>query len=416
MRGMMRTGLALACAIMLLGGLLAGCAGTTTTSSPPPSYRVRACAGGAATASGAASAGAAGLPPIYLSEVGGTVLALSPDSGATLWCDQITLANFNQAGCANHSCPPPPATLPGQPLVTPSALYVCVSGWAGVTFALNPRTGAPLWSQRTGCGVTSGGFRDDARPVLAGATLYSGDVALSASDGVVRWRLPEGFEPTLVEGETLYGYLLATSTVAAIDAQTGQALWRYTLPDELGGLPTLANGVLYVGDITGNGPAVETHGLNALVALDARTGKPLWQAATGIVSSAPAIANGVVYVGGYNPALYAVNAANGHILWSDDTSPARVTTPAVAQGVVYFSANGVYAVDAATGRIRWRQALGASPSVSFTDVALAHGALYLARTDGSGASTLYALNASNGAILWRRDGLNQPTPPVAPEF
>ncbi|HEX8731032.1 MAG TPA: PQQ-binding-like beta-propeller repeat protein [Ktedonobacterales bacterium] len=413
MREMTRTGLALTCAIMLLGGLLASCAGTTTTSSPPPSYRVRACAGGAAAGSGAASTGTAGLAPVYISEVGGTLLALSPDSGATLWCDQITLVNFSQAtACGNHSCPPPPVIQPGQSLVTPSALYVCVSGWMGVTFALNPRTGAPRWSQRTGCMVTGRGFRDNALPVLAGATLYSGDYALNASDGAVRWPLPEDFTPALVDGPALYAY--TTSAVAAFDAQTGQTLWRYTLPDELASLPALANGVLYVGDIGGDSPPAATPDQPDTFALDARTGKLLWRAPTGIASGSPVVVGGVVYVGGFGPAMFAVDATNGHIIWRDNTAYARPTTPAVQDGVVYFTADGIYAVDAATGHIRWRQALGADQSVAFTDVALTHSALYLGRTNGSGGSALYALNPSDGAILWQRSGLNQVGSPVAP--
>lgn len=410
MRGMTRTGLALACAIMLLGGLLAGCAGTTKTGSAAPSYRLRACSS-AAAGSGAGSAGAVGQAPIYISEVGGTLLALSPDNGATLWCDQFK-ATQTFTCPPNASCPPPPLVLVGKPLVTDSAIYVCVSGYAGVTYALNTADGSLRWMRQTGCMVASMPFQDNATPTLAGDTLYSGGAALNAGNGAVRLRLPEGFAPAMVDGATLYAY--TNSTVGAFDAQTGQTLWRYTLPDDLGGLPALANGVLYVGDIGGDSPPAATPHQPDTFALDARTGKPLWQAATGIVSSTPVIANGVVYVGGYNPGLYAVNAANGHILWRVDTTPARVYMPTVAQGVVYFSADGVYAVDAATGHIRWRQALGASPSVAFTDVALAHGALYLGRTSGDGVSTLYALNPSDGAILWQRGGLNQVGPPVAP--
>jgi eukaryotic-like serine/threonine-protein kinase len=47
-------------------------------------------------------------------------------------------------------------------------------------------------------------------------------------------------------------------------------------------------------------------GDNSLYAVDARTGNKLWSFATGAaIISSPAVANGVVYVGSYDGKLYA---------------------------------------------------------------------------------------------------------------
>jgi outer membrane protein assembly factor BamB len=47
------------------------------------------------------------------------------------------------------------------------------------------------------------------------------------------------------------------------------------------------------------------------------------------------VANGVVYVGSDDDGLYALNAANGTLLWSYTTGGAVESSPAVANGVVY---------------------------------------------------------------------------------
>lgn len=407
----LRHGLALVGAIVLLGSLLAGCAVRPGSSTMGAAYRLTRC-GGASPAPTASAAGEAGPPPLYATTVGGNLYSLSPNSGATLWCDTFTVARTFTCP-PNASCPAPPQAVVGKPLVVDSAIYVCVSGYAGVTYALNAADGSLRWMRQTDCMVAAMPFQDYATPTLAGDTLFSGGYALDPRDGAVRWRLPDGATPDLVANGALYGY--TQQAVFAWDAQSGKQLWRYPLPDLIGSAPTVANGVVYCGDIGGDSPSAATPDQPDTFALNAHTGKLLWRAATGIASGSPLIAGGVVYIGGFGPAMFAVDAANGHIVWRDNTAYARPTTPVTRDGIVYFTADGVYAVDAATGRIRWRMALGADQSVSFTDVALAHGALYFGRTNGSGASTLYALNPSDGAILWQRDGLNQVGPPVALE-
>ena len=59
-------------------------------------------------------------------------------------------------------------------------------------------------------------------------------------------------------------------------------------------------------------------------------------AGASIVSS-PAVANGVVYFGADDNRVYAVNAATGSPLWSFSTGDTNqvVSSPAVANGVVY---------------------------------------------------------------------------------
>ena len=110
--------------------------------------------------------------------------------------------------------------------------------------------------------------------------------------------------------------------------------WQYTTGDQISSTPAVANGVVYVGSGDAN-----------VYALNAATGAELWSYATCCaVDSSPAVANGVVYVSYYSTRVYALNAATGALLWSYPLS-LEGSSPAVADGVVYVGASdsSVYA-------------------------------------------------------------------------
>jgi outer membrane protein assembly factor BamB len=254
-------------------------------------------------------------------------------------------------------------------------------------------------------------FEDYATPVLASATLYSGSYALNANDGSTRFRLPQYTKPAAVDGGTLYTY--TEDIVSAWNANTGVSLWSYKLPDDIGSVPVVANDVLYIGSIGGNSPpAMTPDGLDTF-ALNARTGNLLWRAATGIASSSPIVVGDTLYVGGFGPALFALDVATGHIRWRHDIGQSNFSTPVALGGTVYFTADGVYAVDAANGTLRWRQPGSADQSSWMDGLAHMNGMLYTSHTSGTSDGALYALSMSTGNTIWHVDGLNQPSPPVA---
>jgi outer membrane protein assembly factor BamB len=123
----------------------------------------------------------------------------------------------------------------------------------------------------------------------------------------------------------------------------------------------------------------------------------LWSFRTGnVVYSAPAVVSGVVYFGSANGILYALNAATGAQIWECHGCGSGLSSPTVVNGVVYSASDRVYAVDAATGKVRWsfkpRKAyFNASPTV-------VNGVVYAGTVYSDGR--LYALKANNGALLW----------------
>jgi outer membrane protein assembly factor BamB len=81
--------------------------------------------------------------------------------------------------------------------------------------------------------------------------------------------------------------------------------------------------VVYVASADGN-----------LYALDAYSGTLLWKYAGGFYTSSPAVANGVVYIGGSDQ-VYGFDATKGTLLWSYTTDTSfQYASPTVANGAV----------------------------------------------------------------------------------
>ena len=143
--------------------------------------------------------------------------------------------------------------------------------------------------------------------------------------------------------------------------------WSYTTHRNVTSSPAVANGVVYVGSWDGN-----------VYALNASTGATLWSYATGgVVYSSPAVANGVVYVGSGDGNVYALNASTGAKLWSYTTGSYVYSSPAVANGVVYVGSGdgSLYALNASTGAKLWSYATGSYDVES--SPAVANGVVYV---------------------------------------
>jgi polyvinyl alcohol dehydrogenase (cytochrome) len=149
---------------------------------------------------------------------------------------------------------------------------------SGIFWALDPATGAVVWSTVVGPSGNRGGLQWES--ATDGTRIY----AAAANTG----RKPFTLVPS---GRTIRG-----SAWSALDAATGEILWQTPVP--LSGIAmapvTVANGVVYAG-------AAARSGRN-MFALDAATGAILWRYASGgSVNGGAAVADGIVFWGsGYS--------------------------------------------------------------------------------------------------------------------
>jgi outer membrane protein assembly factor BamB len=140
----------------------------------------------------------------------------------------------------------------------------------------------------------------------------------------------------------------------------------------------------------------------------------------GAVISTPAVANGTVYFGSSDHNLYALDAASGALRWKFATAGRVTSSPAVADGRVYFGSfdSNVYALDANSGALVWKFATagerrfsgrhlhGAEPAaevmpdpfdVFLSSPVVVSGVVYF----GSGDGNVYALDDASGALRWK---------------
>jgi outer membrane protein assembly factor BamB len=235
----------------------------------------------------------------------GFVVAWNADTGRELW-------RYDAAAVET------------SPLLVGKLLYF--GSWDGTFYALNARTGKVRWTFRTSASITSS-------PAYDLGTVFAGTddghlLALDAATGKLRWQAAsfsrfgrrEYFyaTPTLAYGRvyignadgTLYafgarsgrllwahraGTYLYTAAAAwrqriyvgtwdgyfsAFDAATGDLLWRQDAAGGISGAPTVMAGLVYYstfGKFTNSHQRRVKDGPLRTYALDARTGRPVWQ-------------------------------------------------------------------------------------------------------------------------------------------
>ncbi|MEU3191605.1 serine/threonine-protein kinase [Streptomyces sp. NPDC006992] len=307
------------------------------------------------------------------------------------------------------STPPPPAMPPtaprtdGAPGRTRRQLLAAAAalGTAGIGFTGWKLIGA----SGGGTGNESSG---DSSSKGSGGNDSSGSKVKS---GTLRWSVPDfsASSTASVADGTLYmahtGSRTEKPSLRALDASTGQKRWTAPL--------SLARGTsLAVADST-----VYLIGGTALHAVDATNGKQGWTfpLAGKRRYTSPAVAGGIVYIGGSDGGLHAIDAETGRQRWlyhypETTVGTSVVPAPVVADGSVYISGgNGeLHAVDATTGKKRWTYPLK-DDKPGLQPVAVADGTVYFPGSDAA----LHALDATSGKRRWTFPTKDISSKPVA---
>lgn len=138
----------------------------------------------------------------------------------------------------------------------------------------------------------------------------------------------------VTDGKTVYVATMAHNLVA-LDAATGKQLWQQTLDNAIIGAPALVDGKLYLGTLSGN-----------LYAFDATEGNQLWLAKLqGSIWSTPALDGTTLYIGTSNGTagkFFAVDATNGRFLRNPvDETGSIIASPLVLKDqIVYVTEDG----------------------------------------------------------------------------
>jgi outer membrane protein assembly factor BamB len=268
-----------------------------------------------------------------------------------------------------------------------------------------------------------------ARAQAPSATMFRGDAAhlgvyASAAPTLsrVKWRFATRGKifssPAVLDGVVYVGS--TDGNLYAVRAADGSLVWRFPTHGPVNSSPAVADGLVYFSSLDGNVYAVNTS-----------DGRERWHFATAgerrftapgihgiepkhemmadpfdVFLSSPAVANGVVYIGSGDHNVYAIDAATGRLRWTFSTGNVVHASPAVADGMVFIGSwdRNFYALDAATGTLRWKFQTGDDRS-TYNQVgiagsaAVAGGMVYFGCRD----SFVYALDERTGHLRWKHD-------------
>jgi outer membrane protein assembly factor BamB len=307
---------------------------------------------------------------------------------------------------------------------------------AGISVVLPPARSNPEWAQVGGSASKSYGhlalaenptklwtasvagssnrMRLAAAPVVGGNKLFAEGtdgviVAFDKNTGAKLWTRGDGEmtkdqAPSAFGGGVSYeaGKLYATNGVGevkALNADTGEVLWKVTPAGPLRGSPTIAFGQLFV--MTQD---------NQIISLNIADGSLVWDESGSTTQSgvfgvaAPSAGQGTVIAGYSSGELSAYRYENGRTLWSDALSRTNISTtvgsitdidadPIIDSGRVYALGQGgrMAAYELLTGQRIWELNLAgiSTPSIA--------GEWIFTLTDDA---RLLAIARSTGRVRW----------------
>jgi outer membrane protein assembly factor BamB len=307
---------------------------------------------------------------------------------------------------------------------------------AGISVVLPPARSNPEWAQVGGSASKSYGhlalaenpaklwtasvagssnrMRLAAAPVVGGNKLFAEGtdgviVAFDKNTGAKVWTRGDGEmtkdqAPSAFGGGVSYeaGKLYATNGVGevkALNADTGEVLWKVTPAGPLRGSPTIAFGQLFV--MTQD---------NQIIALNIADGSLVWDESGSTTQSgvfgvaAPSAGQGTVIAGYSSGELSAYRYENGRTLWSDALARTNISTtvgsitdidadPIIDSGRVYALGQGgrMAAYELLTGQRIWELNLAgiSTPSIA--------GEWIFTLTDDA---RLLAIARSTGRVRW----------------
>lgn len=211
--------------------------------------------------------------------------AVHPVSGATRWTSRVPFFPWGTAATGS---------------------VICVAVGNEVT-ALGAKDGQPRWTARaTGMSLTA----RDGLVVAAGEGVLAG---LDADSGRIRWTYEMAESPLYsLIGDGLVFTRDTLGTVYAVSADDGTAAWKKPV-DYRSSVRYVGGGLLYVGESDGH-----------VRALRVATGEQVWSRRPGREnayggSDTLGLADGTLWAQGPDSTVYALDMADGRVLWTYGT-------------------------------------------------------------------------------------------------
>jgi eukaryotic-like serine/threonine-protein kinase len=318
--------------------------------------------------------------------------------------------------------------------VTVSGNFLYFGTHTGTLISLNKDTGAVQW--QLGLSGAQGIYGS---PLVVGDTIYvtthGGRVFAVNTSGVLKWTSPsteQSKSPDAIISGLGYsnGKLFFGSTdknVYALDASTGQQVWKFATGDKIWASPVVDNGVVYIGSFD-----------NSFYALSAEDGRQIWKFdAEGVFTASSIISGNTVIVGSLDRNMYAIDKNSGSEIWRFTAQKWFWANPILVGSSVYApNTDGkIYVLKSSDGQqvgvLDLGKSIASSPALADDQVVVATEAGIVSTVDKASQQvrqiadlqttirapitangeviylhsqtneTIYALNAVAGTALWQ---------------
>lgn len=226
------------------------------------------------------------------------------------------------------------------------------------------------------------------------------------SVGNLQWEYQTGDEvttPVVADGKVYIGGIsIEGSKIYCLNAETGASIWNYSTPTLYWSSPAVADNKVYIGLF------------EKILCLNADWGVLIWETnfpGAGQITT-PAVADGKVTVGGTNGQIYRLDADTGDLEWNleIELSGPVYSAPAVAEGKIYvvFGGGGIICLNTLSPTSNWARPVESNVMLS---PAVADGKVYIS----SDNSKVNCLDAYTGSPIWESDcgGIVTSSPTVA---
>jgi outer membrane protein assembly factor BamB/tetratricopeptide (TPR) repeat protein len=241
---------------------------------------------------------------VYIGSLDQNIYAVDKDAGSLLWSIKLD------------------SVVRSSPSVLDSQGRFCIGCSDHFLYCIDTLGKKVVWRFQTGKEVFSS-------PLLCGDTVYFGSDdhkcrAVDTESSTELWSFetdgPVNSTPS-VSGDTVLfssedSLLYAFSAKRSLAEGEERLIWKYKTDGSAISSPVVSQGLVYFGSSDGKVYCLDLQGKVASEESTGRAASKVWEFKTdGPVTSTPAIADQVVYVGSQDGCLYALSATEGKLLW-----------------------------------------------------------------------------------------------------
>ena len=300
--------------------------------------------------------------------------------------------------------------LVGEPVLNNGAIYASCE--EGMLYAFSTESPDPLWKSKLA--ATLRGV-----PGIGKGRIYASSsdgrlFALDAEDGTVLWTYQDEkvkgnayryySSPTESNGRLYIG--TAGSELLCINSESGELLWKHSVSDWIRSSPLLIQDIIYVATLGGDLLAIKDKGNSAEVIKKVQLGEH------GFTADLAGSENGIL-AAGRDMILYSVSPETLELNWKHGIldgvwiegeffragwTSGLQPSPTIVDGILYCGGMDgfVHALDAESGKEIWRFETGGTISAAIT---VAEEKVFFGEISGEG--NYYALDKNTGKLIWQ---------------